>query len=1008
MTAETGADSPDTWTLVEDRLDLSPHAETVFALTNGALGVRGGIEECASSSQASFLAAAWDRYPLSYHERHFGFARTTDTRLPVADATAIRIRLGDIALSSSHSRCEDHRRSLDLRRGCILRTTRWQVPGAGTILVTAERMVSLTAANLSFIRMSVESIDFSGVLTLESAICVHRRAAGQREDPRMVTGSEHHLHTDGCGATKEAAWIGQRTETNCLRVHCLQTHRSNDLRCTGADHDHGTVRQTFEAQMHPGTRRTIEKFVVHVWNANPDVAATDLMLEAGALAAVAQTKSFDGALCEQARVLERFWNDAGLRITGSPEVERALHYNQFQLFQGASRCDSAGIAAKGLTGEGYEGHVFWDTETFILPALVFQAPSLARPALLWRIRLLDRARAHARELNLVRGALYPWRTISGDECSAHYPSGSAQFHINAAIAYALVLYLHGTGDEQLLANGGAELLFETARIWPQLGYFNPRRSGAFCIPTVTGPDEYTALVDNNFYTNHMAQWHLRQAVHWATRMRETQPSAFGDLCQRIGLDETELQEWACIAERMYFAFDPGLGIIAQDDGFLDKPRWNLAATPANQFPLLLHQHPITLYRHQVCKQADVLQGLLLAGEDIAFECKRRTFDYYEHVTAHDSTLSAACFCIVAADIGYRDHALGYFHAGLMVDLRDLHHNTCHGLHMAAIAGSWLSLAWGFGGLRVAQDGSLHLNPSIPRQWSGFEFRFLWRGRRLQLVADQGGARCRLLSGDAMTIHHRGVPMQLGPEGAIELGMRRERGAPARHKAVIFDLDGVLVDSARLHYRAWKQLADEIGVPFDPVVNLRLKGVDRQRSLDIVLEKSDRAFSHEQKQMLAARKNEYFRGHIAKLGPDDLLPGARRALLTARGRGARLALASASLNASALIGQLGISGLFDHVVDPQSVCRGKPAPDLFLTAARALCVPASACIGVEDAKAGIDAIKAAGMYAIGVGDAQELAGADSVVASVAELAIEHFLDARDDDSLLRPPLGERVL
>jgi len=614
--------------------------------------------------------------------------------------------------------------------------------------------------------------------------------------------------------------------------------------------------------------------------------------------------------------------------------------------------------------------------------LATAAPELARHMLAWRHATLDRARAHARELNHARGALYPWRTIAGDECSAYFPGGSAQYHINADIAWAIRLYVDASGDEAFLRDMGAEMLCETARIWLQIGHFNPRRGGAFCIPEVTGPDEYSALVDNNHYTNRMAQRHLRDAAATVAWLAAKHPAEHAALAQRIGLDADEAAQWRRAADAMHLPVDAELGIFPQDDGFLDKPRLTPAQTrdPALR-PLLLHWHPLTIYRHQVCKQADTVLALVMAGEDVDVAAKRRNLDYYEGVTVHDSTLSASSFAVLAAETGRDAEAYRYFLDTLRVDLDDSHGNAGHGLHMAAMAGSWLALGWGFGGLRV-RDGQPSLAPQLPAAWNGYRFGLRWRDAQLRIEVDASGVRYNLVEGEALDFLHRGQPQRLRKGESLQLPH------PAAHalKAVIFDLDGVLADTAVLHRAAWQQLATEIDAPFDEAIAERMKGVDRMGSLEILLERAPRRYSDEEKSELAARKNARYVELIGRLTPDNLLPGARAAVESVRAAGLKTALASASRNAPQLLDRLGIAALFDCIVDANRIARSKPDPEIFLAAATGLGLAPADCLGVEDAAAGIASIHAAGMAAVGVGRAEALAEADVLLSNIAAFDI----------------------
>jgi len=424
-----------------------------------------------------------------------------------------------------------------------------------------------------------------------------------------------------------------------------------------------------------------------------------------------------------------------------------------------------------LTGEGYEGHAFWDTEAFVVPALVFTAPRLARIALEARISQLDGARATARALNHRRGALYPWRTIAGQECSSHYPSGSAQYHINAAIAQAVELYVTATGDETLLLDGGAELLWETARIWLDVGTFSPAYGGKFCIFGVTGPDEYSALVDNNFYTNRMAALHLRYAARVYVELAERNPESLKELTSRLDLDRQEVDSWLAAAESMHLPYDSTLAIDAQDERFLAKPR--LALASATGAPLLLTHHPLTLYRHQVSKQADLILAMVFAGDGVPLDRLRRNLAYYEGVTTHDSTLSACAYSIVSATAGLPDKALDYFRKTVFVDIDDRHGNVSHGSHMACLAGSIMAIQWGFAGM-TWRGGVLGFRPVLPKDWTSFAFSVLWRGRLIELEIDHSKTRYTLLHGEPLEVNHHGTPFTLSASAERECVPRLDR------------------------------------------------------------------------------------------------------------------------------------------------------------------------------------------------------------------------------------------
>ena len=994
----------DPWQLIRQNTASSNFAqdESLFALANGTLGVRGGLEEDPSSSQGTFLSSVWERSPIEYHERFPGFARSTDTRIPIADATRIQLRLGESLVRLSEGTWLALERRLDMRSGCYRRSLRWRAPDGATLEIEAERIVALEQPGLLAMRYRVCSVNYTGTIALESAIDTSRNAIEQGADPRIGAHLNGGLRMNGTRADERVAWVQQQTEHSAIKLVCGQRHRPLNSRLSfrGAmDTPHG-VMQVFAGTLAPGDEVALEKYVAYAWSMPDGGESThdfpDLLANTEATLEHAFTVGFSDLKNLQTLALERFWRETDLAIDADPEIEQALRLNLFHLFQSSGRDGTSSTAAKGLTGEGYEGHYFWDAEAFMLPALVATAPELARSMLLYRYRTLEHARRHAREMNHPNGALYAWRTISGDECSAYFPSGSAQYHINAAIAWAIRLYVDASGDEAFMLSQGAEILFETARIWMAIGHFSTRRQGSFCIHEVTGPDEYSALVDNNHYTNRMAQRHLHDAAAVVNWMATQHPSEYAELATRIDLQMDEADQWQRAAQKMYLPTDPALDIFPQDDSFLEKPRLptSLLIDSANSQALLLRLHPLTIYRHQVCKQADTLLSLMLAGEQVDTAAKQRNFDYYESVTVHDSTLSASTFAVMAAEVGYPDKAYRYFLDTLRVDLDDLHGNASHGVHMAAMAGSWLALTWGFGGLRI-KNGQPALAPQLPSAWKSYRFGLRWRDAHLRVSVDGGGVLYTLSEGRTLTFQHDGQPQQLHAGQSLRLKHVTAASSsiryplPRRLKAVIFDLDGVIADTAVVHHAAWKQLAAELGMAFDDAVGERLKGVDRLASLEIVLEGSARHYSESEKQALAARKNDYYRQKIEHFGPQNLLPGAHAAIESARRAGLKVGLASASRNAALLLQRLGIAELFDHVVDAGKISRSKPDPEIFLAAANALGVAPGECIGVEDAAAGIASIRAAGMVAIGIGHAHALADADVVLPDVTALDLGAF-------------------
>jgi alpha,alpha-trehalose phosphorylase len=358
--------------------------------------------------------------------------------------------------------------------------------------------------------------------------------------------------------------------------------------------------------------------------------------------------------------------------------------------------------------------------------------------------MLPAARRRAAEMDQ-RGALFPWRTITGAEASAYYPAGTAQYHIDAAVAHAIDRYLAATGDTGFLVEHGAEMLVEIARLYADLGCYDHDEPRRFHLHGVTGPDEYTAVVDDNLYTNAMAQFSLRFAAASLELVGAQAPDAHAALVARLGVTPSEVNSWRAAADAMHLGYDEQLGIHAQDATFLTHERWDFDDVPADRYPLLLNFHPLVIYRHQVLKQADVVMAMFLRSELFDLDDQRRNFDYYDALTTGDSSLSACVQSIVANQVGHRRLANDYFEQSLYLDLADTHRNTADGVHIANAGGVWAALVHGFGGVRDEGD-ALRVSPRVPAHWQQLRFRFGHRGADAEVVADGLGATVRVLSG----------------------------------------------------------------------------------------------------------------------------------------------------------------------------------------------------------------------------------------------------------------------
>jgi alpha,alpha-trehalose phosphorylase len=524
------------------------------------------------------------------------------------------------------------------------------------------------------------------------------------------------------------------------------------IECDGCDlhremtSDPDVCRLTLATRLEPGQRLRVVKFIAYGWSSQRTRPA--LLDQVVAALSAANLSGWEGLLEEQRAYLEEYWAGADVDLDGDPEVQQAVRFGLFHVLQSAARAEQRPIPAKGLTGAGYDGHTFWDTEIFVLPALMYTQPTAAADPLRWRLLTLPIALDRARELGL-DGAAFPWRTLRGWESSGYWPAGTAAFHVNAAIADAVVRYLDATDDQDFEREVGAELLIQTARLWRSVGHHDT--DGNFRIDGVTGPDEYSAIADNNVYTNLMAQQNLTAASDVAAR----QPA----VAERLGVSDEEAASWRDAATAMLIPYDERRGVHPQSEGFTEHARWDFARTPPDKYPLLLHYPYFDLYRKQVVKQADLVLAMHLQGHAFTREQKDRNFTYYEALTVRDSSLSACTQAVIAAELGHMELAHQYLGEAALVDLADLWHNTSDGLHMASLAGGWSALVAGFGGMR-ARHHQLSFAPRLPPGITKLAFRIRYRGRRIAVTARRDEATFELLEGPPITIVSHDEPLEL--------------------------------------------------------------------------------------------------------------------------------------------------------------------------------------------------------------------------------------------------------
>lgn len=744
--------------------------ESILSLGNGYLGVRGNFEEgypeLFSSIRGAYINAYHDETEIAYGEKLYGFPVMQQKILNVIDAQTVQIYVDDELFSLFEGEIIHFERILHMDAGFAERIVHWKSPKGKEVKIVFRRMASFITRELFALSIRIEPGEGIRKIKIASAVDGDVSNFVDASDPRVGSGHAKRLYVTEARKEEDFSVVKCLTYVTQLEVACVTaTDIQAEEYAYNSQAEGSRVEETYVCE----GRRPIEftKFSVYTDTLRHGIEVVE---EARMLQERLEGKSFEDLLVEQRAYMDRFWLHSDVEIDGDAPMQESIRFNLFQLLQSVGKDPHSNISAKGLSGEGYEGHYFWDTEIFIFPVFLMTNPEIAKNLLTYRYSILESAKARAKVLGHEKGALFPWRTINGPESSSFFPAGTAQYHISADIAYSYVQYYLATGDEAFLNEAGAEVLFETARLWIDTGHMS---GTAFKIDSVTGPDEYTCIVNNNYYTNVMAKHNLLWAAKVYRMLQEKDEAHLNELAERLALNETEAAAWQEAGEKMYLPYDETLKINAQDDSFLQKARWNLKDTPKDKFPLLLHYHPLTLYRYQVCKQADTVLAHFLLEDEQDLATLKNSYDYYEQITTHDSSLSYCIFSIMASKLGYRDKAYHYFKETARLDLDNSHGNTKDGLHMANMGGAWLAIVYGFAGLRIKEAG-LSFAPSLPAAWNAFAFHFQYKSRLIFLRIEQDAVKYLLVEGEPVTVYQDGEPIRLEPgkEVAIRESAKR--------------------------------------------------------------------------------------------------------------------------------------------------------------------------------------------------------------------------------------------
>lgn len=735
--------------------------ETIYSIGNGHLGVRDsnplqGNSDLYLGSPGLFVNGFYDYYPLNYGEKYSNYPENDQVINRLFDPRYLRIQIGDSDSATTFFDSKILDKNLDMQTGQLTETFEVTTPLQERFHLIIKSFASLADDRLYGVHYTILPLNFDGKITLtkahpdvnqlsrtsvndvrvkESGGLLHGWPLAEAGIPAMLikTARSHQALT--------AAWKLDQVDT-AISVHQLPAETPGyQLSVNGLKNT--PVQFSFMYGL--GT------IVTESLTADPDV-----------LTAVANSE-FVAEEKRSAQQWQEFWQHSDVEIDGDPDVQNSLRFNLFQLNQSAGRNGFTNIPAKGLTGNGYGGQYFWDTEIFMLPFFIYTQPQTARKLLQFRAQTLNVSLQQARDLGFAAGATFAWRTINGREASSYWPAGLAQFHINADIAYAVDQYVSVTDDQEFLRTSGFEIILQTARFWLEYGnYTKIDGVNRFGINTVTGPDEYSALVNNNYYTNVMAQHNLALAVEYAQQLRDRDP----EVLTRLAVTTAEIQSMADAAKLMLLPYDKGSEVKLQFQGFEQLSRLSLAEIDKGRFPLLLHSHPLTLYHYQVNKQADTVMADILYPEGNSLDQQTRDYEFYESITTHDSSLSRTMFAILAARIGRDTAAYDFFTQSVQTDLRDLQGNTANGVHAGNLGGSWMDVIYGFAGL-INNADQFTLTPNLPKQWQRLRFKLQIAGSEYQFDIQSQQVTVQLLTGAGMQMMIWEQPIILSPTEAIQ-------------------------------------------------------------------------------------------------------------------------------------------------------------------------------------------------------------------------------------------------
>jgi maltose phosphorylase len=749
------------WQIVEEGFD--PHvnkiSESIFSIGNGRMGQRANFEEEYSGEtlRGSYVAGVYypDKTRVGWWKN--GYPEYFAKVLNAPNWIGISIRIDNQKLDLAKCKVEDFKRILDMRTGLLQRSFAATLPDGKKVKVESKRFCSMAHGEIGAIRYAITPLNFSAKATLS----IYVDADVVNKDSNYDEKFWEEVYKE---ATEGRAIVTAQTKKTLFHV---TTGMRYSIETAGkkASFDRINIEQrekfagnVVQLNFEQGQETVIYKYAAILSSENH--AKDKLVEDCAKVLDEAVEKGFDKLFEEHSKIWSHKWEECDITVEGDIAAQQGIRFNIFQLTQTYTGEDERlNIGPKGFTGEKYGGSTYWDTEAYCLPFYLATAEQkVARNLLVYRYKHLQRAIENGEKLGFTNGAaLYPMVTMNGEECHNEWEITFEEIHRNGAIAYAIFDYINYTGDSGYLAEYGLEVLMGISRFWAQRVNWSTNKN-RYVMLGVTGPNEYENNVNNNWYTNTMAAWTLGYSSKAVAEVKKSNPARYQEIVKKTNFnEETEVKKWNDIVEKMYYPEEAQRGIYLQQDGFLDKELLTVNDLRPEDRPLNQKWSWDRILRSCFIKQADVLQGLYLLEENYDQETIRKNFDFYEPMTVHESSLSPCVHVILGSKLGYKKKAYELYLRTARLDLDDYNNDTEDGLHITSMAGTWMSVVKGFGGLRV-RDGKLHFNPFMPDEWKSYSFRLEFRGSVIKVKINADGIKTELESGAPIEVMIKDKPV----------------------------------------------------------------------------------------------------------------------------------------------------------------------------------------------------------------------------------------------------------